>query len=62
MANGLIEYNPVAKKIVHDFTINPVLGGIAIQQICMDDDDNVWMNTESGLYCLAAQHEKYFQF
>ena len=39
-----------------------MLGGVAIQQICMDDDDNVWMNTESGLYCLLHNKKNILNF
>ncbi|MGI8951006.1 MAG: ligand-binding sensor domain-containing protein [Chitinophagaceae bacterium] len=62
MANGLIQYNPLSKNIIHDFTTHPMLGGVAIQQICIDDDENIWMSTESGLYCLLHNRKNIFNF
>jgi hypothetical protein len=38
------------------------LGGVEILALCFDDDQNLWMNTERGLYCLVHQSGKIYNF
>lgn len=61
-ANGLLVYDPILKKITLDYTSNKILGGVAILSICVDDDENVWMNTENGLYCLLKDKKSIYNF
>jgi ligand-binding sensor domain-containing protein len=61
-ANGLLEYNPISKKIISDYTANKIIGGVEIIAICLDEDNNIWMNTENGLYCLLRDKKNIFNF
>ena len=60
--NGLFALDPADKKIVKDYSNDKKLGGIAISKVCFDDDQNLWMTTERGLYCLTHGTQEIFNF
>jgi len=51
---GLFAFDPVAKKIVHDYAEDPVIGGVDISALAFDAGGNLWMNSDRGLYCLTT--------
>jgi streptogramin lyase len=52
--NGLLLFDPVHRKILWDYSQDNILGGVGISAICLDAQQNVWMTTERGLFCLVS--------
>lgn len=53
-STGLFTFDPIAKKIVRDYSTNELFGGIEISRIFIDERQNVWLNTERGMFCIEA--------
>ncbi len=60
--NGLFLYDPVNNKIAKDYSKDEILGGVGISALCLDDEQNLWMNTERGLYCLIHRTGEIYNF
>ena len=54
---GLVQFDPVTKKIVQDYAVDPIIGGVEIAALCFDAQQNLWMNSNRGLFCLTASGE-----
>lgn len=61
-ANGLFAFDPLSKKVFKDFTKNKKIGGVSIEQLCFDDDQNLWMSSSRGLFCLIIQTGEILNF
>jgi len=61
-SNGLFELDVVSKKMIRDLTRDTRIAGAGVEALCFDDDDNLWMNTERGLFCLAARTDRVYHF
>ena len=51
---GLIVYDPVKGKLVRDYSDDKLIGGMEISAICFDEQKNLWMNTQRGIFCIMA--------
>ena len=60
--NGLFLFDPLQKRIIKDYSNDKVLGGVEISALCFDDDGNLWMNSERGLYCLVSSTGQIYNF
>ncbi len=60
--NGLLSFDPVHRKIIRDYSNDKTLGGVDISRICLDDEQNVWMTTERGLFCLLPGTGRVYNF
>lgn len=47
---GIFSFDPVTKKIVHDYADNPLLGGVEVSGIIFDEQQNAWLDTEKGIF------------
>jgi ligand-binding sensor domain-containing protein len=59
---GLINFDPVLKKITKDFTTDGVMGGCAVNAILFDEQQNAWLNTERGIFCIVRSTGQIKQF
>ena len=50
---GLVAFDPVSKKIVHDYSEDSLIGGVEISALAFDAPGNLWMNSERGMVCLT---------
>lgn len=53
-SNGLFAFDPGTKKIIRDYSTNELFGGIEISRIFIDEQQNVWLNTERGIFCIEG--------
>ena len=51
---GLIAFDPVTKKIAHDYSEDASLGLVDISALAFDAGGNLWMSSDRGLYCLTT--------
>ena len=49
---GLIAYNPALHKLERDYSSDHSIGGVEITAICFDEEGNLWMNTQRGIFCV----------
>ena len=49
---GLIAYDPVSGKLARDYSNDRLIGGIEISAIRFDEQQNLWMNTQRGIFCV----------
>jgi two-component sensor histidine kinase len=49
---GLIAFDPAAGKILRDYCTGPPFGGVEINKLFIDERQNVWLNTERGIFCI----------
>jgi ligand-binding sensor domain-containing protein len=49
---GLIAFDPVAGKIVRDYCGGPPFGGVAISKVFIDQAQNIWLNTQRGIFSI----------
>jgi len=49
---GLIAFDPVAGKIVRDYCGSPPFGGVLINRVLIDGAQNIWLNTQRGIFCI----------
>jgi ligand-binding sensor domain-containing protein len=61
-SSGLFELNAKTKDVIKDYSKDKKLGGIGIETLCFDDDKNLWMSTERGLFCLIYNSNNVFNF
>src|SRR5262249_36785879 len=47
---GVFAFDPATKKVVHDYTGNELLGGVDVSGIILDEQQNVWLDTERGIF------------
>jgi hypothetical protein len=47
---GLFAYDPLSQSVVRDYTNNDLLGGVDVSGIVIDEQQNVWLSTERGVY------------
>ncbi len=47
---GVFAFDPIAKKIVRDYTGNGLLGGVDVSGIILDEQQNAWLDTERGIF------------
>jgi ligand-binding sensor domain-containing protein len=59
---GLIAFDPVAKKIIQDYTADHLIGGLEIVALCFDEKQNIWMNTQRGIFCMIDSSHEVRQF
>jgi ligand-binding sensor domain-containing protein len=59
---GLIALDPVSKKIVHNYTNDLRIGGLNVEAICFDEQQNLWMNTDRGIFCMIPSTGQIRQF
>ncbi len=59
---GLLAFDPVSKKVVHDYSNDSRLGGLDISALCFDEQQNLWMNSERGIFCLSDSLRSVRQF
>jgi ligand-binding sensor domain-containing protein len=50
--SGVFLLNPATKKIIKDYSDNDLIGGTDVSFLLLDDSDNVWLNTNRGIYYL----------
>lgn len=53
-SKSLLAFDPLTKKIAHDYTNDPLIGGVEIEALRFDAQQNLWMNSSRGLYCLTT--------
>jgi ligand-binding sensor domain-containing protein len=51
---GLFAFDPKTKKVAHDYFSNSLIGGVEISALCFDAEQNLWMNSNRGLFCLTS--------
>ena len=47
---GVFAFDPETKKIVKDYTDNEWMGGVEVAGIILDQQQNVWLDTERGIF------------
>ena len=47
---GLFAWDPVTKKVVRDYTANEQIGGIEVSHVLFDDEQDIWLSTERGVF------------
>ncbi len=47
---GVFAFDPIAKKVVRDYTGNGLLGGVDVSGIIFDEQQNAWLDTERGIF------------
>ncbi len=50
---GLFAFDPTTKKIIYDYSDDPLISGVEIAALCFDAKENLWMNSNRGLFCLT---------
>jgi len=53
-SSGLFAFDPVAKKIIRDYSANELFGGIEVSRIFIDEEQNKWLNTGRGIFCMEG--------
>lgn len=48
--SGLFALDPVSKKVVQDYSSNELIGGVDISGVLIDEQQNIWLNTERGMF------------
>ncbi|HEX4850419.1 MAG TPA: two-component regulator propeller domain-containing protein, partial [Puia sp.] len=51
---GLIAYDPSSGILAKDYSGNKLIGGMDISAICFDEEKNLWMSTQRGIFCILA--------
>jgi len=51
---GVFAFDPRSKKIVKDYTDNEWLGGVEVSGIILDNQQNVWLDTERGIFYIVC--------
>ena len=59
---GLIAFDPASKKIVHNYTVDLRIGGLNVVGISFDEQQNLWMNTTRGIFCMNSSTCQVRQF
>lgn len=54
---GLFAFDPVTTTIVRDYADNSMIGGVEIEALCFDAQENLWMNSNRGLFCLTTSNQ-----
>ena len=60
--NGLFVFNPKNNTLIKDYSTNNKIGGVEILKLCFDDDDNLWMTTGRGMFCMEHTTGEILQF
>jgi len=59
-SNGLFVYDPVKNTVVAHHSENGRMG--LLFRVCFDDNDNVWANGNSGIWCYLSSQHKWINF
>ncbi|MDP4217539.1 MAG: two-component regulator propeller domain-containing protein [Bacteroidota bacterium] len=59
---GLFAYDPVSKKVVHDYSTNEMFGNVDVGRVFIDERENIWMNTQRGIFCIIRSTGQIRQF
>ena len=51
---GLFAFDPATAKIVYDYSEDPFIGGVEISALAFDEQQNLWMNSDRGIFCLTT--------
>ncbi|MDE3213452.1 MAG: histidine kinase, partial [Bacteroidota bacterium] len=58
---GIFSFNPVTRKIIRDYSQDSLIGGTNVSGLVLDGSDNVWLNTDRGIYYLLHSNGQIFK-
>jgi ligand-binding sensor domain-containing protein len=59
---GLFAFDPVSKKVVRDYSTNELFGNVDVGRVFIDERENIWMNTQRGIFCIIRSTGQIRQF
>ncbi len=59
---GLFAFDPQSKKIVRDYSTNELFGNVDVAKVFVDEQQNIWLNTQRGIFCITRSTGQLRQF